>query len=99
MPVSQERLTEIAAIPDDDIDTSETPEADEAWFKGATLVLPQEAKTTAERVDDVEAPGSAATELDAATWPRRHTFRPPEVECHHQVAGAGARSSRRRGWP
>ena len=51
-------MTEIAAIPDDDIDTSEIPEADEAWFKGAKLVLPQEAKTTAESVDDIEAPRS-----------------------------------------
>ena len=41
MPVSQKRLAEIAAIADDDIDTSEIPEADEAWFKGAKLVLPQ----------------------------------------------------------
>ena len=47
MPVSQKRLAEIAAIADDDIDTSEIPEADEAWFKGAKLVLPQGAETTA----------------------------------------------------
>jgi len=52
-------LTEIATISDDDIGISEIPEADEAWFKGAMLVLPREAKTTAESVDDVEAPGSA----------------------------------------
>ena len=97
MPVSQERLTEFAAISDDDIDTSEIPETDEAWFKGATLVLLQEAETTAESVDDVEAPGSAATELDAATQPQRHTFPPPQGECHNQVAGAGARSPKRRG--
>ena len=71
MPVSQERLAEIAAMSDADIDTSEIPEADEAWFKGARLVLPQEAETTAENVDDVEAPGLADTELDAATQPRR----------------------------
>ena len=60
MPISQKRLTEIAAISDDDIDISEIPEADEAWFKGAKLVLPQEAKTTAESVDDIEAPRSAS---------------------------------------
>ena len=41
VPISKKRLAEIAAIADDDIDTSEIPEADEAWFKGAKLVLPQ----------------------------------------------------------
>ena len=59
MPISQKRLTEFAAISDDDIDTSEIPVADEAWFKSAKLVLLQEAKTTAESVDDIEAPRSA----------------------------------------
>ena len=93
------RLTEIATISDDDIDISEIPEADEAWCKGAKLVLPQEAKTTAESVDDVEEPGSAATDLDAAAQPRRHAFPPPQVECHNQVAGAAAQNPRRRGHP
>ena len=99
MPVSQQRLTEIAAISDGDIDTSEIPEADEAWFKGAKLVLPQEAKITAESADDVEAPGSPATELEAATQPRRHAFPPPRVECHNRSPGAAppARSPKRRG--
>ena len=71
MPVSQKRLAEIAAITDDDIDTSEIPEADEAWFKGAKLVLPQGAETTARPVDDIATPRSAVTELDAASQPRR----------------------------
>ena len=71
MPVSQERLAEIAAIADDDIDTSEIPEADEAWFKSAKLVLPQGAETTAGPVDDMETRRSAVTELDAASQPRR----------------------------
>ena len=70
MPISQKRLAEIAAIADDDIDTSEIPEADEAWFKGAKLVLPQEAETTAGPVDEMETPRSAVTELDAASQPR-----------------------------
>ena len=70
MPISQKRLAEIAAIADDDIDTSEIPEADEAWFKGAKLVLPQEAETTAGPVDEMETPRSAGTELDAASQPR-----------------------------
>ena len=71
MPISQKRMTEIAAIADDDIDTSEIPEADEAWFKGAKLVLPQEGEITAGPVDDRETPRSAMTELDAASQPRR----------------------------
>ena len=40
MPVSQKRLGEIAAIADEDIDTTDIPEADEAWFEGAKLVRP-----------------------------------------------------------
>ena len=39
-PISKKRLAEIAAIADDDIDATEIPEADEAWFKGARLLLP-----------------------------------------------------------
>ena len=71
MPISQKRLAEIAAIADDDIDTSEIPEADAAWFKDAKLVLPQGAETTAGPVDDMETPRSAVTELDAASQPRQ----------------------------
>ena len=52
MPVSKERLAEIAAIADEDIDTSEIPEADEAWFEGAKLVLPQGGESTAGPVDE-----------------------------------------------
>lgn len=33
--VTAERLAEIAAIPDAEIDTSDIPEADEAWFFAA----------------------------------------------------------------
>ena len=40
MPISKERLAEIEAIPDEDIDTSEIPEAGEAFFKNAKLVMP-----------------------------------------------------------
>ncbi|MGH7046809.1 MAG: DEAD/DEAH box helicase [Stellaceae bacterium] len=41
MPISKERLAEIAAIPDRDIDTSDIPEADEDFFGKARLVLPE----------------------------------------------------------
>jgi hypothetical protein len=40
-------LDEIAAIADEDIDTSDIPEADEAWFEGAKLVRPPGGKSTA----------------------------------------------------
>ena len=40
MPIYKERLAEIAAIPDEQIDTSDIPELDEAFFANARLVLP-----------------------------------------------------------
>ncbi len=43
MPISKKRLAEIAAIADEDIDTSEIPEADEEFFKKAKLTMPGDA--------------------------------------------------------
>jgi len=63
-------LAEIAAIADEDIDTSEIPEADEAWFEGAKLVLPLGGESTAGPVDDVERPSSAAAVADSMSQPR-----------------------------
>lgn len=40
MPVSKERLAEIEAIPDAEIDTSDIPEMDETFFATAKLILP-----------------------------------------------------------
>jgi superfamily II DNA or RNA helicase len=40
MPISKKRLAEIAAIADEDIDTSDIPEAGEAFFKQAKLIMP-----------------------------------------------------------
>src|SRR3984893_18449599 len=40
MPISKRRLAEIAAIADEDIDTSDIPEADEEFFKRAKLIVP-----------------------------------------------------------
>jgi superfamily II DNA or RNA helicase len=40
MPISKKRLAEIAAIADEDIDTSDIPEADEEFFKKAKLIVP-----------------------------------------------------------
>jgi len=42
----RERLAELAAMPDNKIDTSDIPEADEAFFKSAKLLD----KSWAERV-------------------------------------------------
>ena len=38
--VSEERVAEIANMPDEDIDYSDIPELDEAWFAKAELRLP-----------------------------------------------------------
>ena len=40
MPISKTRLAELAAMPDSMIDTSDIPEADEAFFKSAKLRQP-----------------------------------------------------------
>jgi len=40
MPISKARLSEIAAMPDASIDTSDIPEMDEAFFETARLVMP-----------------------------------------------------------
>ena len=70
MPISQKRLGEIAAIADEDIDTSEIPEADGAWFEGAKLVLPPRGENTAGPVDDVERSRSTVTVVDSTSQPR-----------------------------
>lgn len=70
MPISQKRLAEIAAIADEDIDTSEIPEADGTWFKGARLVIPQEGRSTAKSTDDTETRRSAGTALASTSQPR-----------------------------
>lgn len=46
MPISKKRLAEIAAIADEDIDTSDIPEADEEFFKKAKLILPNRSAST-----------------------------------------------------
>jgi superfamily II DNA or RNA helicase len=49
MPISKERLAEIAAIADRDIDTSDIPEAGEDFFRKAGLVLPKGAAAPVRR--------------------------------------------------
>ena len=39
MPISKERLAEIEAIPDDQIDTTDIPELDTSFFEKARLTL------------------------------------------------------------
>ena len=51
MSISKERLREIAAIADSDIDTSDIPELDEEFFKNAKLVMPESKKAISLRVD------------------------------------------------
>ena len=63
MPVSEKRLADIVAIADEDIDTSEIPEADEAWFKDAKLVCPQGARIAPEPIDDPDARPPTGTAL------------------------------------
>jgi hypothetical protein len=46
MPISKKRADEIAAVADDDIDTTDVPEAGEAFFRKAELVLPLDAAST-----------------------------------------------------
>jgi superfamily II DNA or RNA helicase len=41
MPISKKRLAELAALPDDAIDTSDIPEADDAFFRAAKLRQPK----------------------------------------------------------
>src|SRR5690242_17126685 len=40
MVISKKRLADLAAMPDNEIDTSDIPEADEAFFKSAKLKMP-----------------------------------------------------------
>ncbi len=63
MPISKERLAEIAAMPDERIDTSDIPELDESFFEKARLVLPAGAakKTVTLRMDE-----------DVLEWFRSH---------------------------
>ena len=54
MTISKERLAEIEAIKDEDIDFSDTPELDESFFQNAKLVMPKgvSKKTVTMRMDD-----------------------------------------------
>lgn len=51
-PISKERLRELAAIPDEEIDFSDIPELDEAWFAEAVVWTPPTKKQITLRLDD-----------------------------------------------
>ncbi len=51
MTMSKQRLDEIRAIKDEDIDYSDIPELDDDWFKNAKVVIPQ-AKPVAVKLDN-----------------------------------------------
>ena len=53
MPISKQRLAEIAAIPEQAIDTSDNPELGDDFFQRARLVLPANApkKSVTMRMD------------------------------------------------
>lgn len=44
MKISKDRLDEIAAIPDTDIDTSDIPEVGQDFFANAKLIMPSSVK-------------------------------------------------------
>ena len=50
--VSEERVAELASMPDEDIDTSDIPELDEAWFAKAVLWAPPSKKQLTLRLDE-----------------------------------------------
>ena len=70
MPITRRRLTEIAAIADEDIDTSEIPQADEAWFGSAKLLIGQGDGSAPKPVDDRETRRSAGSVLASTARPR-----------------------------
>ena len=51
MTISKERLDEIAAIPDEDIDYSDIPELDENFWANAKLKMPKSKERITVRVD------------------------------------------------
>ncbi len=47
--IPKERLAQIAAIPEEKIDTSDIPEMDEKFFAAAKLVMPRQYAATHQR--------------------------------------------------
>lgn len=51
MNISSQRLNEIAAIPDEEIDTSDIPELDNQFWENATIVKPPTKQAISIRLD------------------------------------------------
>ena len=51
MTISKKRLAEIAAIRDEDIDYSDIPELDDAFWANATLKMPENKTRVTVRID------------------------------------------------
>jgi ATP-dependent helicase YprA (DUF1998 family) len=79
MPISKKRLAEIAAIADEDIDTSDIPEADEEFFKKAKLTVPGRS-----------APSGASTRVVASSTRR---FAVPAVSVTYAQNGSSAKAN------
>lgn len=52
MAMSKQRLAEITAIPDEDIDTSDIPELGDHFWANAKVVMPVQKKAISLRVDE-----------------------------------------------
>ena len=50
--ITIKRLAEIVAMPEGEVDTSDIPEADAAWFEGATLIPPGGDSRESREADD-----------------------------------------------
>ena len=79
MPISKKRLAEIAAIADEDIDTSDIPEADEEFFKKAKLTVP-----------DRSAPSGASTHVVGSSTRK---FAVPAVSVTYARNGSSTRAN------
>ena len=51
MPLSKQRIKELKAIKDEDIDYSDIPELDDEWFKNTVLVMPEKKVPVSLRLD------------------------------------------------
>lgn len=51
MSISPQRLNEIAAIPDEEIDTSDIPELDDHFWENAKMVIPKTKQAISIRLD------------------------------------------------
>src|SRR5260370_17269125 len=77
MPISKKRLAEIAAIADEDMDTSDIPEADEEFFKKAKLVVPAGSAVSTVRAEQAGRSTRSFAAPPAASPAPQHPAPPP----------------------